>query len=82
MTDKEKKLLDFIFKQGKELVEFMNENDYGDEYRGNGYTAYTDGDVFASFANFKDGKCTRICEKRTAFGQETEYKEERYDVVK
>lgn len=79
MTDKEKKLLDFIFEQGKQLVKFMNDNGYGDEYRGNGFTAYADGDVYASFANIKNGKVTRICEKKTAFGQEAEYEEKRYD---
>lgn len=79
MTDKEKKLLDYIFEQGKQLVKFMNDNGYGDEYRGNGFTAYADGDVFASFATFKNGTVERICEKKTAFGQEAEYKETRYE---
>lgn len=79
MTDKEKKLLDFIYEQGKELVKFLNENDYGDEYRGNGYTAYKDGSVFADFAYFKDGKITRLCEKRASFGWEATYKENKYD---
>lgn len=80
MTDKEKKLLDFVYEQGRELLKFLDENEYGKEYHNIGYSAYCNGYVNASFCNLKKGEVSRVCTKTSVSNHSPRYEEYKYEV--
>lgn len=78
MTDDEKKLLDFVYKQGEELERFLKENDYSIAYRSIGYWIGRTGYLNASLSVDDAEKTVRICDKDRICGYPPEYKEHKY----
>lgn len=78
MTDDEKKLLDFVYKQGEELERFLKENDYSIAYRSIGYWIGQKGYLNATLSVDDAEKTVRICDKVRICGYPPEYKEHKY----
>ena len=90
MTDKEKKLLDYMYEQANNLADFMHRNGYGGEdFRGAGTTLSIDykasnGEIVdlieSGFFVVKNGEVVRSARKTlNPFDDSVEYKEYNYE---
>lgn len=89
VTAKERKLLDFVYRQGQELVKYMKENGYGDKYESISlyvspnriYDGHKHDFISSSFSEFYDsGEVKRIVSSTTNYiTQKPEVTETNYE---